>query len=266
MIVRLPRGYQRLEGISPVAVAHTQVAGAIRDILAAKTLYAWAESHAERWVYKGRGPVYSAPLPGGPRIVVRHARRGGVLAPLLRDLYLPPTPAPAELLISALLQQVGVPTPPLLAFATYRAAGILRRVDIATVEVEGRDLASELAATDVHERRELASPVATLLGRLTDAGAWHQDLNAKNILIATKGDGERVAVVLDVDRVTFTPGGDPHVREANLARLKRSIDKARGRGDATFSEDDWSFLVTQVAADEARRAASRVAGEEGAVE
>ncbi len=257
MIVRLPKGYQRLEGITPLAVAHSQVAAIIREILTQTTLYTWAENHPERWAFQGRGPVYSAPLPGGPRIVVRHARRGGVLAPLLRDLYLPPTPAPSELLISALLQQLGVPTPPLLAFATYRAGGILRRVDIATVEVDGRDLATTLAASDVHDRRALAAPVAALIGALTDAGAWHQDLNARNILIAARGDGQRVAVVLDVDRVTFTPGGDPHVRDANLGRLRRSIEKARGRGLPTFSEDDWAELEKQVAADEARRAESR---------
>ncbi len=252
MIVRLPQGYQRLDGITPLAVAHESVAGAIRGILATQSLDAWASSHQERWRYEGRGPVYSAPLPGGPRVVVRHARRGGLLAPLLRDVYLPPTPAPAELLISAILRQTGVPTPPVLAFATYRAGGFLRRVDVVTAEVEGRDLASHLAAVEPPERRALVEPVAHLIGALTEAGAWHQDLNAKNILI-TPRDGVLRAVVLDVDRVQFMPGGDPHLRDANLQRLQRSIAKARGRGVATFSEDDWAALVDRVGAEEAIR-------------
>ncbi|MBL8958504.1 MAG: hypothetical protein JNJ98_01540 [Gemmatimonadetes bacterium] len=259
MILRLPRGYQRLTGISPLAVAHDSVAPAVREILAHGTLFEWARDHRERWEYRGRGPVYSAPLPGGPRVVVRHARRGGLLAPILRDLYLPPTPAPAELLISAILTQVGVPTPPLLGFATYRAAGLLRRADVITVEVDGRDLAATLSDADPPTRRALALTVATLIGALTDAGAWHQDLNAKNILITQRADGSRLAVVLDVDRVRFTPGGDPHVRDANLDRLRRSIEKARAAGAVTFSADDWDALRTRVLADEETRRAEREA-------
>lgn len=258
MILRFPRGYQRLQGITPLAVAHDQVADSVRAILASgTTLFDWAANHLQRWQYNGRGPVYSAPLPDGPRIVVRHARRGGLIGPILRDLYLPPTPAPSELLISAILQQAGVPTPPVLAFATYRAPWPFRRVDIATVEVEGSDLATALANTDHAGRRALTAPVAALVASLTEAGAWHQDLNAKNILIASREGRAPVAVVIDVDRVRFSPGGDPHVRDANLARLRRSIAKARGRNLATFSEDDWSALVAAVAAEEAERARHR---------
>lgn len=259
MIVRLPRGYQRLAGISPLAVAHDTVADAVREILTHGTLHDWARDHRERWEYQGRGPVYSAPLPGGPRVVVRHAWRGGLLAPLLRDLYLPPTPAPTELLISNILTQVGVPTPPVLGFATYKAAAFLRRADVVTVEVDGRDLAATLAQADPPGRRALAPVVATLIGALTEAGAWHQDLNAKNILVTQKADGTRLAVLLDVDRVRFMPGGDPHVRDANLARLQRSIEKARAAGAVTFSADDWSAVVTRVHEDEEIRRATREA-------
>jgi 3-deoxy-D-manno-octulosonic acid kinase len=257
MILRLPQGYQRLASVTPLAVAHDRVADAIRGILATSTLYEWARQHPERWEYRGRAPVYGAPLPGGPRVVVRHAWRGGLLAGLLRDLYVPPTPAPSELLTSAILQQLGVPTPPVLAFATYRAAGILRRADIVTVEVDGRDLAAALAAADPAGRRALVAPVATLIGNLTEAGAWHQDLNAKNILITARADATPLAVVLDVDRVRFTPGGDPHVRGANLDRLRRSIDKSRSRGLGTFSTDDWAALVARVNEDDAIRESVR---------
>jgi 3-deoxy-D-manno-octulosonic acid kinase len=259
MILRLPRGYARIDGIAPLAVAHERSADAVKALLQQGTLFEWAASHPDRREYQGRGPVFSAPLPGGgPRVVVRHARRGGLLAPLLRDVYLPPTPAPAELLIAAILARAGVPTPPMVAFATYRALGVLRRADVVTVEVDGPDLATALERqSDPAARPALQRAVAGVLGALLNAGAWHQDLNAKNILIMAAGDGAAGGVVLDVDRVRFVPPGDPHVRAAHLARLRRSMEKRRARGQAAFDEADFSAIEGLLGSDEAVRASSR---------
>jgi 3-deoxy-D-manno-octulosonic acid kinase len=261
MILRLPRGYRRLEGITPLAVAHERFADTVTRLLAAGPLYQWAATHPERREYQGRGPVYSAPLPdGGPRVVVRHARRGGLLAPLLRDVYLPPTPAVSELLISAILVRGGVPTPPVLAFATYAVAGILRRLDVMTVEVEGSDLATALAqAASPGERQALHAPVARLLGAMLNAGAWHQDLNARNILLTTREQGQVLGLVVDVDRVRFAPPGDPHVRDANLARLRRSMEKFRARGAPAFDDGDFAEIERLMGTEEAARAQDRAA-------
>lgn len=261
MIVRLPRGYQRLEGFPSLTVAHQQYARAVREVLAGGTWHDWAAAHPERREYRGRGPVFSAPLPGGgPRVVVRHARRGGLLAPLLRDLYLPPTPAPSELVISAILQAYRVPTPPVVGFATYRVATVLRRVDVATLEIEGRDLATELAARpDPSAREPLLVPLATLLAALLNAGAWHQDLNARNILLARQGGDDPVAAVLDVDRVRFSPGGDPHIRDANFSRLRRSLQRLASQGIPVFGEPELAAIDERVREIDAARASERAA-------
>ena len=261
MILRLPRGYQRLKDVSPLAVSHERFADVIRGVLQGATLHGWAASHPDRREYRGRGPVYSAPLPGGgPRVVVRHARHGGLLAPVLRDVYLPPTPAASELLISAILVRAGVPTPPLIAFATYRAAGLFRRVDVMTAEVNGVDLAHALARSGSGaERRALLPPVARLLGAMLNAGAWHQDLNARNILLTAPEDGESLALVIDVDRVRFAPPGDPHVRDANLARLRRSMQRFRARGEPAFDDLEFAELERLVTTEEAARASDRAA-------
>ncbi len=68
---------------------------------------------------------------------------------------------------------------------------------------------------------------AALLGALTQAGAWHPDLNVKNILLVPDDAGELHPAVLDVDRVRFVPPGDPDVGAQNLGRLDRSIRKLR---------------------------------------
>ena len=265
MILRLPRGYRRLAGVAPLAVAHDQYADTISGIRASGTLYAWAATHPERREYRGRGPVWSAPLPnGGPRVVVRHARRGGLLGHFVPDLYIPPTPAFSEVFIASLLARSGVPTPPVIAFATYRAAGVLRRFDVMTREVSGLDLAATLATDPTAEARtHIRRAVARLLGALLDAGAWHQDLNAKNILISTDAQGLTQAVVLDVDRVRFVPAGDPHMVAANMERLKRSMAKFRLRGAPAFTDAEFAEIEKLIGSDEVSRAHERATALEG---
>ena len=259
MILRFPPGYRRVEART-LAVAHDRVHASVSQLLLAGTLYDWARAHPARHEYRGRGPVYSAPLPDeGPRVVVRHAHRGGLLAPLLRDLYLPPTPAPVELAIAHVLTRAGVPTPPILAFATYRAAFTLRRVDVMTMELAGDDLGAALrAARTSDERHALVRPVAALIGQLTQSGAWHQDLNVKNILLVPAADGELQGVVLDVDRVRFAPAGDPHITDANIARLRRSMEKQhRLHGITGFDDADIAEMRRLVRQDAESRAVTR---------
>ncbi|MGQ0646672.1 MAG: hypothetical protein ACT4P7_03815, partial [Gemmatimonadaceae bacterium] len=73
------------------------------------------------------------------------------------------------------------------------------------------------------------------------------------------------AVVLDVDRVRFVPSGDPHVREANLARLRRSMAKLLARGATVFDDHDFAELDRLLASDEAARASGRAAALEGQI-
>ena len=259
MMLRFPPGYRRVESRT-LAVAHDRVHATVSKLLEAGSLYDWARVHPARREFRGRGPVYSAPLPDdGPRVVVRHAQRGGLLAPLLRDLYLPPTPAPIELAIAHVLTRAGVPTPPILAFATYRAAFTLRRVDVMTMELAGDDLGAALrAAQSPEDRHALVRPVAALVGQLTQSGAWHQDLNVKNILLVPATGGELQAVVLDVDRVRFAPAGDPHITDANIARLRRSMEKQqRLHGIAGFDDADIAEMRRLVGKDAESRAATR---------
>jgi hypothetical protein len=175
----------------------------------------------------------------------------------LRDLYLPPTPAPVELAISFILARAGVPTTPVVAYATYPVGVVLRRVDVMTLKVRGRDLATALSADSSAEGRYALRPaVAHLLVALTGAGAWHQDLNARNILVVDAEGGPR-AVVLDVDRVRFAPAGDPNVVNANIARLRRSMDKLRRAGLGAFDDDDFREIRGLVDRLEQARAAQR---------
>jgi 3-deoxy-D-manno-octulosonic acid kinase len=240
-------------------VAHQKLADGVRAALASGTLYDWARAHPQRRTLQGRLPVYAAPLPlDGPKVVVRHAHHGGRLAPLLRDLFLPPTRAAAELATSLILAHAGVPTPPVVAYAVYRAGPLLRRADVMSVELPGQDLGAALLATSNDaERASLVAPVAALLGALTQAGAWHPDLNVKNILLVPDDAGELHPAVLDVDRVQFVPPGDPNLREANFRRLARSAAKWRRRHGTGFSDRALQDIHDRLMQDEALHAAHR---------
>ena len=57
------------------------------------------------------------------------------------------------------------------------------------------------------------------------AGAYHEDLNVRNILISAGADGRRTAHAIDVDRVVWGHPGDPALVRTNLDRLHRSARK-----------------------------------------
>ena len=186
------------------------------------------------------------PLPDGEtRVVVRHSRHGGLLAPVTGDRFLPPTRAPHELRTALRLAEAHVPTPEVIAYATYPAGAMFRRSDVATREVVGgNDLGDVLArAGDGEARTKALGATAELLRALERAGARHPDLNVTNVLIvATDGLPPR-ALVLDVDRVVFGERGDVRIGAANVRRLLRSAHKLRANGRITISDEELSRLA-----------------------
>lgn len=248
-----PAGYERFAAGDAEVVAQHAAVAAVRDALRAGSLWAHAAAHPEARALAGRAPAYAIPLPApAPRVVVRHSRHGGLLAPFTRDLFLPPTRAPGELEVALRLAHAGVPTPELVAYVVYRAGPLLRRADVATREVEGgRDLAAALAAApdDAARRRALAA-TARLLRQLGAGGARHPDLNAKNVLLSADG---RIALVIDVDRVTFHTPHHPRVAAANLARLTHSLRASRVRLGLAVGDDEIRWLEAQASAPVAER-------------
>lgn len=256
-----PEGYVRLDDTRSVVVVHRSVADSVRTALDAGdgSLYTWAAGHAELRELQGRLPAYAVPLPGGAaRVVVRRSHHGGMLARVLGDRFLPPTRAPRELATSLLLARSGVPTPPVAAYAIAPAGPLLKHVDVLTLELPGTDLGESLQAMPTSAaRRELLLPVAALLGALSRAGAWHPDLNVKNILLTRDESGQLQPAVLDVDRVRFVPPGNPKLRDANLQRLARSVRKWRTTRGVGFDDAELAELREMVVREEAAQAAHR---------
>ena len=178
---------------------------------------------------------------GCGRVVVRHAVRGGLIGKTGTDLFLPPTRGLRELVNSLRLRLAGVPTPEVIAYAVYPAAGIFARSDVMTRRLpDGDDAPAAWKGAGTADRDSLLLAVARLLMALSAAGAWHADLNLKNIYIAGTG-ADRTAYLLDVDRVTFPGGSD--AADRNFKRLARSVRKWRVRWELDFDEDSLARLA-----------------------
>jgi Lipopolysaccharide kinase (Kdo/WaaP) family len=244
----VPPGYTRFSVGDADVVGLTRLETALREALREGSFYDYAAHHPGARQLVGRGIAFAVPLPDdAARVVVRRSRHGGVLAPITGERFLGATRAPRELEVALRLTRLGVPTPEIVAFATYPAGPAVRRADVLTREVEGSvDLASALADADERAKRALLAAVAKLMASLAAAGARHPDLNIKNVLVARDANGEPEALLLDVDRVWFDTPGSPRVNEANLRRFDRSARKWRRTRALPIQEPDLRWLAATV--------------------
>jgi 3-deoxy-D-manno-octulosonic acid kinase len=223
----LPPDYETWNFPGGGAVVRHAVADAVRITLSSRTtLYDWASRQTGRDVFRGRGEAYGVQL-GPVRAVVRHARRGGLLARFLDDRYLGAPRFLREILIAGELARAGIPTPAVLAGVMY-AAGLMHRADIATERVDGRDLAALFfgdAAPAGSERSVIWRAVGALVRRLHNAGFVHPDLQLRNVLVVRAGSLTPDPWLLDIDTCRRVAAGDEESRRANLARFDRSWAK-----------------------------------------
>jgi len=189
----------------------------------------------------GRGTTHFIEL-DGMACVLRHYRRGGMVAKLLHDRYrwtsLDRTRAWREWHLLADLRQQGLPVPAPVA-ARVITAGPFYRADLIMRRLEHtRSLCQALEVAPL--AAEQWSAVGRCIRRFHDAGVYHADLNAHNILL---GDDDAVWLI-DFDRGEIrSPARD--WQQANLARLRRSLDKLAGlREPFHFADRDWQQLMT----------------------
>lgn len=185
----------------------------------------------------GRGSAWFIDAPFGPG-VLRHYRRGGLVARLSADRYVwtgaQRTRSFAEFRLMRHLHAQGLPVPQVIA-AMYLRLGISYRAAILMQRLEGvRSLA---------ERAQIAGEgapweeVGRMIARFHRAGLDHADLNAHNILIDANGR----CWLIDFDRgqIRILATG---WRERNLRRLKRSLLKYRGQRSVGEVERDFARL------------------------
>lgn len=239
-----PPGYTRLVVRDATVVArHDAVAGVEDALKETRTLHGWASTVPSAKAFQGRATAWGTTLPrGGPAVVVRHARHGGLFAPLTGDRFLWPGRAPWELEVSERLRAAGVMTPAVVAYALYPAGPGFCRCDVATARLpDGGDLPALWATADAASKDAMLTATAALVRALGLVNAQHEDLNAKNVYLVREGQGWR-AYALDVDRVRFLPNGDARAAALNVARLLRSLRKSRQQFGLVVTDDEMSLL------------------------
>jgi len=244
---RPPKGYFQVTVNGRYAVACTWAAPAIRNLITVRTLHDWAAAQEDHDQLHGRGVNYGVMLPAGKEpegataVVVRRNRHGGMLGSITGEYFRLPTRAPRELSNSLRLMAAGVNTPEVIAYALYPAFLNLVRCDVITRRLpDGGDFPDMWAKADASGRDVMLNGVAGLLKSLDRAGAWHADLNLKNIYIAAHGP-DIVPYVLDVDCVSFP--GDNGIAALNFNRLARSARKWRTKWGLDFDEKTLERLA-----------------------
>ncbi len=188
----------------------------------------WAARGALGPVTAGRGAAWFLAA-GREHWVLRHYRRGGLIARASRDCYLwcgeRRVRAFREWRLLAYLSGLGLPVPRPIA-AHYRRSGALYRCDLITQRItDAQPLSAVLGAAPLADNSWRA--VGAAVARLHAAGADHADLNAHNILVGDAAGGAAgVISVIDFDRGRLRTPAD--WTRGNLARLHRSLVKITG--------------------------------------
>jgi len=200
----------------------------------------WLARDSAQRLGAGRGATWRVSSAAGDW-VLRHYRRGGAVARVSGDRYIWTGHARgrsiAEWRLLARMRARGLPVPRPVAARLVRH-GITYTADLITEYLSGtRTLGERLAAGDLDEVALAA--VGRCVRRFHDAGVWHADLNAHNILL----DEQCNVHLIDFDRARMRRGG--RWKAGNLQRLRRSLDKlAAQAGAGSFDEAHWRCVIT----------------------
>jgi len=187
----------------------------------------------------GRGSAWFIETPQGPA-VLRHYLRGGWAAKISRQGYFftgvsRSRPFREYHLLEALYVK-GLPVPrPLAALCQYH--GVISTGAIMTARIASVTTLADILMGDSVFDGVLAS-VGKCIRRFHDAGVWHADLNARNILL----DANFRVYLIDFDRASYKPG-TPVNGAGNLDRLKRSLVKHWPAAKMPAMQTAWTALM-----------------------
>ncbi|HLR13097.1 MAG TPA: 3-deoxy-D-manno-octulosonic acid kinase [Burkholderiaceae bacterium] len=180
----------------------------------------------------GRGAAWFVSL-DSTDAVLRHYRRGGLIARLSRDRYVwtgvAATRSFVEYRALVHLHEQGCRVPRPLAATwwrhglTYQAAILVERLRDVQSLSRYVNRGSALPAPAV------ARAVCQAIHAMHEAGVWHADLNAHNILIDPSGH----VWLIDFDRAKIG-AVSRRQRGNNLQRLRRSLIKVAGERGVSF--------------------------------
>ena len=195
-------------------------------------LMAWDERVSLEWFDPENPAIQATPVASGGRgsawyvlvlglpAVLRHFRRGGLIARLVRDLYIWTGVSRTrsfrefETLASLHADGLNVPRPVAAMACRTRGMGLFYRAAIVTERIDGARSLGEMGDAQVWFRAGEA------ISRMHRLGVWHADLNVHNLQV----DRDGAVWIIDFDRARHRVGDSSQLRD-NLRRLERSILK-----------------------------------------
>lgn len=202
----------------------------------------WRSQEALDGEAVGRGSAWFIDAPFGP-MVLRHYLRGGWAAKISLRRYFFTTVSRSrpfrEYHLLARLFESGLPVPrPVAALCEFH--GMTSTGAILTMRIPAAQTLADVLPGNPAAMTLAAGfwqGVGACIRRFHDAGVWHADLNARNILL----DGELKVFLIDFDRARYTPGKLVQ-GQGNLNRLKRSLLKLWPTQAASEMEPAWGEL------------------------
>lgn len=169
----------------------------------------------------GRGATYFVRV-DDHACVLRHYQRGGLAAKLLSDQYfwtgIAQTRAWREWHLLKQLREKDLPVPHPVAAHVVKS-GIYYRADLMMLR-----LAASKSLTDCLRKKDLPTEQWRKVGRTVrafhNAGVYHADLNAHNVMLTDSGDVH----LIDFDKGEIRPVQSSW-QQANIERFQRSLQK-----------------------------------------
>ncbi len=174
------------------------------------------------------------------RLVLRHYRRGGLIAQFSPDRYVwrdeDATRPFREWQLTYRLHRAGLPVPAPIAARYVRSGGTY------TGDIITERLPTVGSLTQCLEKGALSVTTWISIGRCIrrfhDLGVCHADLNAHNIMLSE----DAKVYLIDFDRCQLRREG--LWRDSNLVRLRRSLEKVTySLPSDRFAESDWHGLL-----------------------
>ena len=200
----------------------------------------WQAQGALETTRGGRGTVAFVRASSDQRWVLRHYRRGGLMARVSDDLYAwtgaDRTRSFREWRLLRQLRAWGLPVPTPVA-ARYQRAGLFYRADLITAELPVRRTLTQ-ALQQASLPNETWHAIGQCVGSLHGRRVQHADLNALILLVGASND----IYLLDFDRGRIRARGE--WERAVLARLQRSLWKVTTDLPARrFTDAHWQALL-----------------------
>ncbi|WP_192867860.1 3-deoxy-D-manno-octulosonic acid kinase [Thaumasiovibrio subtropicus] len=198
----------------------------------------WREKSAIIGSATGRGTTWFLQA-SNQQLALRHYYRGGLFGKLIKQYYLftglENTRPFKEFRLLKHLTEAGVNVPTPVAAKVTRFLGCYQG-DLLTARVPNAADMIDILNTDRVTQTHWEM-IGREIQKMHRAQVCHTDLNIKNILL----DDKENVWIIDFDKCQTRKG--EAWKAANLARLKRSLDKQQRKGAISYQASDWQALL-----------------------